>query len=50
MFGQDFFVKYTFLFQIAIANYNDDDKVIKISMIFAKGLSVTGQSNVSFKP
>jgi hypothetical protein len=27
MFGQDLFVKHTFLFQTAIANYNDDDKV-----------------------
>ncbi len=27
MFGQDFFVKYTFLFQTAIVDYNDDNKV-----------------------
>jgi hypothetical protein len=27
MFGQDFFVKYIFLFQATIANYNGDNKV-----------------------
>jgi hypothetical protein len=46
MYCQDFFVKYTFLFQIDIANYNDDDKVTKISMIFVEGWSVTNWSNV----
>jgi hypothetical protein len=46
MFGQDFFVKYTLFVQIAIANYNDNNKVIKISMMFVQGLSVTNRSNV----
>ncbi len=27
MFGQEFFVKYIFLFQTTIAIYNDDNKV-----------------------